>query len=211
MRIGIVGAGKIGSTVARLWADAGHDILLASRHPETLTTLVDSLEPGATAGTPQEAARFGEVVMLTVPLKAMPELATALAPLLRDKVVIDTSNAYEQRDGSLANEATRHPDGSAGWAAAMFPNVRWVKAFNTVNFNVLKSEAHRDGARVGIPIASDDPVALRVVEGLVREAGFDPVAVGPLGRGREFEPGTRVYNTGMSGAELRNVLEKSAT
>jgi 8-hydroxy-5-deazaflavin:NADPH oxidoreductase len=205
MRIGVVGAGMIGSTVAKLWADAGHDVRLASRHPENLKALVEGLGPRASAGTPEEATRFGDVVMLTVPLEALPELAPSLAPLLARKIVIDTSNAYEKRDGALAVEATGHPDGSAGWAAAMFPNARWVKGFNTVYFKTLLSEAHRKGARVGIPIASDDPAALGIVEGLVREAGFDPVAVGPLSRGREFEPGTRVYNTGMSGAELRHV------
>jgi 8-hydroxy-5-deazaflavin:NADPH oxidoreductase len=205
MRIGVVGAGMIGSTVAKLWADAGHDVRLASRHPENLKALVEGLGPRASAGTPEEATRFGDVVMLTVPLEALPELAPSLAPLLARKIVIDTSNAYEKRDGALAVEATGHPDGSAGWAAAMFPNARWVKGFNTVYFKTLLSEAHRKGARVGVPIASDDPAALGIVEGLVREAGFDPVAVGPLSRGREFEPGTRVYNTGMSGAELRHV------
>ena len=196
------------SLAAKLWTGAGHQVRLSSRHPETLKGLVDGLGPRASAGIPEEAARFGEVVVLTVPLKAMPELAPALGPLLAGKVVIDTCNASGRRDGALAIEASRHPDGSAGWAAAMFPGAKWVKAFNTVNFRALLSEAHRDGARVGIPIAGDDPAAVSIVEGLVRDAGFDPVPVGALRRGKEFEPGSRVYNTGISGPEVRAALGK---
>jgi len=203
MRIGIVGAGMIGSTMARLWVDAGHEVQLASRHPDDLRELVAALGPRGAAGTSAEAAAFGDVVMLTVPLRAIPELARDLAPSLAGKVVLDTGNAYEQRDGSAALEATAHPQGSAGWAAAMFPAARWVKAFNSVYFKTLLSEAHRDGDRVGIPLAGNDGAAVQVAAQLVRDAGFDPVVVGTLARGREFEPNTAPYNTGMSGRQLR--------
>src|SRR5438093_3595824 len=90
MRIGIVGAGMIGSTVAKLWVDAGHEVLLASRHPDALRPLVEQLGGRASAGAPRDAATFGDVVMLTVPLKAIPELTADVAPLLAGKVVIDT-------------------------------------------------------------------------------------------------------------------------
>ena len=206
MQIGIVGAGMIGSTVAKLWSDAGHEVRLSSRHPADLQPLVKRLGKGASVGTPAEAAQFGEVVILTVPLAALPGLAHDLASLLANKVVLDTANAYEQRDGDAARQATQHPQGSAAWAAAMFPGTRWVKAFNTVYFKVLASEAHRKGDRIGIPLAGDDPDAVETVAGLVRDAGFDPVIVGKLARGKEFEPGTRPYNSGMTGPELRNLL-----
>jgi predicted dinucleotide-binding enzyme len=206
MRIGIIGAGMIGSTLAKLWVDAGHEVQLASRHPDALQLLVQQLGDRASASTPQAAATFGEVVMLTVPLAAIPDLARDLVPLLRGKVVLDTGNAYERRDGDVARQAIEHPDGSAAWAAAMFPGARWVKAFNTVYFKVLASEAHRDGDQVGIPLAGDEREALDVAAGLVRDAGFDSVIVGPLARGKEFEPGTPVYNTGMSGRDLRRIL-----
>ena len=206
MRIGIVGAGMIGSTVAKLWVDAGHEVRLSSRHPNELQPLVKQLGERASAGTPQEAAEFGDVVMITVPLKAMPELARELGPSLAGKIVLDTGNAYEQRDGTFAREATRDPRGSAGWSASMFPRARWVKAFNTVYYKTLEKEAQRKGNQVGIPLASDDKEALDVAAGLVRDAGFDPVLVGELTVGRKFEPGSSVYNTGMSGPELRAAL-----
>lgn len=206
MRIGIIGAGMIGSTLAKLWVDAGHDVRVASRHPGDLQPLIERLGKRASAGTPRDAAAFGDVVMLTVPLKAVPDLARDLASPLSGKVVLDTGNAYRRRDGDAAREASAHPQGSAGWAAAMFPGSRWVKAFNTVYFKTLETEAHRSGEQVGIPLAGDDPEAVEIAAALVRDAGFDPVVVGSLARGKAFEPDTPPYNTGMSGAQLRKLF-----
>ena len=207
MRIGIVGAGMIGSTLAKLWVDAGHEVRLASRHPDELQPIVARLGKQATAGTPVDAATFGDVVMLTVPLRAVPDLARELGASLVGKVVLDTGNAYEKRDGQAARDATKHPQGSAGWAAEMFPGTRWVKAFNTVYFKTLASEARRSGDRVGIPLAGDDAQAVETAARLVQDAGFDPVVVGALARGKEFEPDTPPYNTGMSGRDLRKILK----
>jgi predicted dinucleotide-binding enzyme len=206
MRIGIIGAGMIGSTLAKLWVDAGHQVRLASRHPDELKAVAERLGPRASAGSPLDAATFGDVVMLTVPLKAVPEFAPDLAPALSGKTVLDTGNAYERRDGDVARQAAAHPQGTAAWAAGMFPASRWVKAFNSVYFKTLASEAHRSGDRVGIPLAGDDRSALETAAALVRDAGFDPVVVGPLARGKEFEPDTKPYNTGMSGSQLRGLL-----
>jgi 8-hydroxy-5-deazaflavin:NADPH oxidoreductase len=203
MRIGIIGAGAVGGTVAKLWIEAGHDVRLSSRHPENLASLLESLGPRASASTPEDAAAFGEVAVLTVPLAATPELAGRLAGLLAGKVVLDTNNAHERRDGDVARAAKQHPDGTAAWAAAMFPGSRWVKAFNSVNYKTLAREAHRTGDRLGIPLAGDDLAALDVAEMLVRDAGFDPVIVGLLARGKEFEPDTQTYISGMSGKQLR--------
>jgi len=211
MRIGIIGAGMIGSTLAKLWVDAGHDVRVASRHPDELKAMIEQLGIRGSAGTPQDAAIFGDVVMLTVPLKAVPDLARDLAPALAGKIVLDTGNAYERRDGAVARQASAHPQGSAGWAAAMCPGSRWVKAFNTVYYKTLQTQAHRQGDRVGIPLASDDAEALDTAAALVRDAGFDPVVVGPLARGKEFEPDTKPYNTGMSGEELRTLFNRFTT
>ncbi len=206
MRIGVVGAGMIGATLAKLWVNAGHEVRLASRHPGDLEKLIQKVGARASAGTPAEAADLGEIVLLAVPLGAIPGLAREIAPKLTGKVVLDAGNAYERRDGAAAREATGHPQGSAGWAAAFFPGARWVKAFNTVYFKTLEREALRAGDRVGIPLAGDSKEALEAAAQLVRDAGFDPVIVGGLARGREFEPETRPYNTGMSGQELGKIF-----
>jgi predicted dinucleotide-binding enzyme len=206
VRIGIIGAGMIGSTLAKLWTEAGHEIVLASRHPDQLKQLVDQLGQLATAGTAVDAATLGDVVLLTVPLRAVPDVAAEIGSALREKIVLDTGNAYERRDGEVARTATAYPSGSAGWAASLFPGARWVKAFNTVNFKTLASEAHRSGDRVGIPLASDDRKALDTAAALARDAGFEPVIAGELARGKEFEPNTRPYNTGMTGRELEAIF-----
>jgi hypothetical protein len=211
MRIGIVGAGMIGSTLAKLWVDADHEIVLSSRHPEELKPFVNELGSRATAGTTAEAATFGEVVLISVPVKAMPQLARDLGESLAGKIVLDTGNAYEQREGALAREAMGQARGSAAWAAAMFPRSRWVKAFNTVYYKTLAQEAHRKRDPVGIPLASDDREALEVASRLVRDAGFEPVIVGALSRGKEFEPGSPTYNTGMGAAELRAAFAKPSS
>lgn len=150
MRIGVVGAGKIGSTMAKLWVRSGHDVVIASRHPDELRPLVESLGARASAGAPEDAAKFGEVVMLTVPVHVIPDLARSLGKALSGKIVLDTSNAYAHRDGDRAQIASEHPKGSAGWAAAMFPKSRWLKAFNTVYFKTLETEARRSGDQLGI-------------------------------------------------------------
>jgi len=209
MNIGVIGAGMIGSTVGKLLVDAGHEVRFASRHPEKLEALVKKLGPRASLGTAADAAKFGDVILLSVPLASIPDLAREIAPLLMGKVVLDTGNAYENRDGAVAREGSAHPLGSAGWAASKFSGARWVKAFNTVYYKTLEKEAHRKGDGVGIPLASDDPEAMEVAAQVVRDAGFDPVPAGKLSRGKEFEPGTRPYNTGASGADLRKILRQA--
>jgi 8-hydroxy-5-deazaflavin:NADPH oxidoreductase len=141
------------------------------------------------------------------PFKAVPSLARDLAPALMGKVVVDTGNAYALRDGQAAREATGHPSGSAGWAAAMFSGAQWGEGLQHGEFQGARAGgAHRNGDRVGIPLAGDSQEALELVAQLVRDAGFDPVIVGALARGKEFEPDTAPYNTGMSGRDLRKLL-----
>jgi 8-hydroxy-5-deazaflavin:NADPH oxidoreductase len=206
MRIGILGAGMIGGTLGPLWVKAGHQVRFGTRHPEKLQPLVEGLGPGASSGTAAEAAAFGEVVLLAVPLAALPELASELSALLAGKVVLDALNPYVNRDGALAQAAVANGQGSALWTASHLPGAKVVKAFNTVYFKVLESQAHRAGDRVGIPLAADDDEARDVAARLVRDAGFDPVAVGGLAASARFDVGTPVYNTGMSGTEVRQAL-----
>jgi len=207
MRIGIIGAGMIGGTLGNLWHAAGHEVVLATRHPEALSKLVADMGAGAKAGTPADAARAGDVVLLAVPLFSVPAVAGEIAAHVAGKVVLDACNAYEQRDGELGTAATKDACGSSGWVAAHFAEAKVVKAFNTVFFKVLAREA-RPGAEdgVGIPLAGDDEEALVTAGQLAKDAGFSPVVVGPLASGKRFEPGTPVYNSGMRASELARTL-----
>ncbi|MGZ3439827.1 MAG: NADPH-dependent F420 reductase [Polyangia bacterium] len=207
MKISIIGAGMIGGTLGKLWHDAGHTVHLATRHPAKLKKLISEIGPHAKAGTPEEAIQGSEAVLLAVPLFAIPMVAASIAKLASDKAVLDACNAYPQRDGAAADEATRNRCGSSGWVLSHFPGARVVKAFNTVYFKVLQTESRRgvkDG--IGIPLASDDANALALAEQLVRDAGFSPVVVGPLSKGKLFEPGTAVYATNMRASRVARAL-----
>jgi predicted dinucleotide-binding enzyme len=206
MNIGIIGAGNIAGSVGLLWAKAGHPVRFGTRHPDELGPLIAQAGLLASAGTPAEAARFGEVVFCSVPFGAWPTLAPELAPLLSGKVVLDSANPYPDRDGAFAHETIAAGEGAGVPVARLLPGVRLVRAFNSVYFKTLQSEAHRAGDQVGIPLAGDDPPALELAARLVRDAGFEPVMVGPLVSARSFDAGTPVYNTGMSGAQLARAL-----
>jgi len=204
LRIGIIGSGQIGGSVGLRWAEAGHQVLFSSRNPDQLGELVAEAGGNARAGFPQEAAEFGEVVLVAVPYGAMPQVGRDYAPLMQGKIVIDCGNPRADRDGPMADEAIAKGTGVA--SAEYFPGVRLVRAFNAVSYTMVRNQAHRDGELIGIPIAGDDPEAVAVTERLVRDAGFDPVVVGGLNRAREFDRGTSVYVRGMTAAELRAAL-----
>ena len=204
MKIGIIGTGKIGGTLAELWARAGHELLISSRHPEQLRDLADQLGPKVRAGTPRAAAAFGEVVLVSAPYGAFPQIGRDYAVELRGKVVLDPGNPYPSRDGEMAYDARKKGTGVAD--VEFFPGVRLVRAFNSLPHWELKSEAHRAGEKAAIPLAADDAEALRVAERLVRDAGFEPVVVGGLSRAREFDVGTAVYGRVHTARELREAL-----
>ncbi len=204
VKIGIIGTGRIGATLARLWSQAGHPLLISSRHPSSLKGLARSLGPRVQVGTPRAAAAFGQVVLISVPYGALPEIGRTLAHELAGKVVIDTGNPYPERDGPMALEARKKGTGVA--SAEYLPGVRLVRAFNAISYRDLATQAHRSGDPVAIPLAGDDPAALQLAQRLVRDAGFEPVVVGGLARAREFDVGTPVYVKLLTAPELRRSL-----
>jgi predicted dinucleotide-binding enzyme len=204
LRIGVVGAGKIGGALATHWVKAGHEVLLSSRHPEELKGLAEQLGPRARVGTPKEAAEFGEVVLVSVPYHAMPQVGRDLAGVWKGKIILDTGNPYPSRDGKMAEDARAR--GTGVTSPEHLPGVRLVRAFNAINYRDLVSEAHRAGEKIAIPLAGDDPQALAVAQRLVRDAGFDPVVVGPLSQAKAFDVGSKVYTRLLTAAQLREAL-----
>jgi predicted dinucleotide-binding enzyme len=204
LKIGIIGAGQIGGTLAKLWVAAGNEVLISSRHPEELRPLAQALGPKARVGTPREAAVFGDVVLVSIPYGALPQIGRDLKAELAGKIVLDTGNPYPQRDGDMALEARRVGTGVA--SPRYLPGVRLVRAFNAINSSDLASDAHRPGQPIAIPLAGDDPEALAMAQRLVRDAGFEPVVVGSLARAREFDVGTPVYTRLMTAPQLRQAL-----
>jgi predicted dinucleotide-binding enzyme len=205
IQIGIIGAGKIGGTVGRLWAKAGHKVRFATRHPDQLAPLVRDIGGDASLGTSPEAAEFGEMIFVAVPFGAWPSLAEEIGWAIAGKIVADAGNLYPARDGKMAEDAIKS-GGSGVYLRKLLPKARVVRAFNSVNYKVLESEAHRAGERLGVMIAGDDKQAVDTVAALVSDAGFEPVVVGPLADANRFDPGTPVYNKTMTAAELRAAL-----
>jgi predicted dinucleotide-binding enzyme len=204
IKIGIIGAGKIGGTLATLWIKGGEEVLISSRHPDELKPLAQSLGPRAHVGTPREAAVFGDVVLISVPYGALPQLGQDLKSELAGKIVLDTGNPKPERDGDMALEARRKGTGVA--SAEFLPGVRLVRAFNAISFVSLRKNAHRKVDPVAIPIAADDREAREVTVRLVRAAGFAPVVVGPLSTAKTFDPDTAVYVKDLTVSQTRAAL-----
>lgn len=187
LKIGMIGSGNVGSSLGRVWAKAGHPVMFSSRNLDHDKALAAQVGANARAGTPAEAAAFGEVIVLAVPYGALPELGKALAASIKGKVVIDTCNPFPHRDGEIANRA--RAEGAGRVSAQLLPGARIVRAFNAVGASRMGS-AHQDTQRMGLPIAGDDKEAIEVATGLIREIGYEPVLVGGLEMGKFLMPGT---------------------
>jgi 8-hydroxy-5-deazaflavin:NADPH oxidoreductase len=203
MRIGIVGAGHIGGTLAKLFVGAGHDVAVSnSRGPETLAAFVAELGGRVQAMTAVDAMRFGDVVVVSVPFGRYRELPTEA---VSGKVVIDTNNYYPRRDGHF-EELDSDRTTSSELLQAHLRGARVVKAFNAINWMRLRDEGRPAGdpERLGIPTSGDDEDAKQTVAELIDQIGFDPVDAGTLGEGgRKHQTGARAYTQGVPTSKLR--------
>ena len=205
MRIGVVGAGRIGGNAARLFARAGHELLLSfSRDQDKLERLASQI--GASAGTPREAARFGEVVMLSVPWTLVDEALDQTGPL-DGKIVIDTTNQFAQ--GGLEDLGGRT---AAQANAARMPGARYTKAFNTLTSAFQARAAGRTGPdRVVMFLCGDDEEAKRIVFDLIDQAGFTPIDIGATADAAPMEPPRRpgaVYGEEVHEREAREFVAR---
>jgi len=203
MPIGTIGAGHIGGTIGGLWVKNGHKVLFSSRHPEELKDLVSGLGPLAQAGTVDQAIAFGDVVLLTVPYGALPQIGRDYATQLNGKIVLDTCNA-DASNGAVADEV--EANGIGVTSQKYLPGTRLVRAFNTMNYKIFASEANRPDPKLAVPVAGDDLEAVKVAAALVRDAGFDPVVVGKLADAKLFQRGGPGYGQQVSAAELKQKL-----
>ncbi len=200
-KIGIIGTGRIGGALARAWVKAGHEVFVSTRHPEELQGLVKELGPRAHAGTPREAAAFGSVILVSIPYGAMTQIGTDLRAQLAGKVILDTSNPVERRDGAMALDAQKQGAGMA--TAQLLHSTRVVRAFNCIGAASLASDGFRQPEHFAIPIGADDAAALAVAERLIREIGFDPVPLGSLARTRIFDLGQPLATGSLTAAQMR--------
>jgi predicted dinucleotide-binding enzyme len=209
MKIGIIGAGQIGGTLARRLTAAGHTVSIAnSRGPDTLAEL--ARETGARAVTVEQAARAGEVVIVTIPEKHVPRLPKGLFDGVSPAVVVvDTGNYYpQQRDGRI--EAIEGGMTESAWVSQQLDRPV-VKAFNNIYARHLLEGGKPKGTagRIALPVAGDDAKAKQVVIGLLNDIGFDGVDAGSLAESWRQQPGTPVYTTDLDAAGVRKALAEA--
>lgn len=207
MKIGIIGAGFVGRAISKLALKAGHQVMLSnSRDPKTLFTLTRTTQ--CQAGTPQQAAEFGDIVVIAIPLEAYRSVPAA--PLV-GKVVIDANNYYPDRDGRIP-ELDQHQTTTSEMLAKHLPESRIIKAFNAIRMDDLLNDGLPASAaeRRALPIAGDDAQGKAIVTALLDEFGFDVVDAGGLVEGWRFEAGTPVYCVPLNQEQLKAGLQATA-
>jgi len=205
LNIGILGAGNIGATLAKLFAGAGHQVRIAnSRGPQSLATLVAGLGENVRAATPEDAVAFGDLVLIAVPWSRKEDAVPDAGPY-DDKIVIDAMNPYTE-DFELEDLGNRS---SSEITRTLVPGARLVKAFNTIYYKRLATEGKKTGAkdRLAVFIAGDDATAKATVAALIDEIGFDAIDTGSLAQGgRKQQPGSAIYNVPLTARDAQKTL-----
>ena len=191
LKLGFVGAGREGGALGTLFAKAGHKVMFSSRHPETLTDLVNGAGPNAKAGTVEEAVAFGDVIVLVVPFTAVEQIGKDNGKAIAAKrLLIDVSNPIPRRDGEDFVKQINDMGGAGLATAKYIPGAKIVRAFNAIGFGKLAPDAGKSDGKIGVPIAGDDKGAIELASALITEIGFEPVLVGGLAMGKYLVPGT---------------------
>jgi 8-hydroxy-5-deazaflavin:NADPH oxidoreductase len=200
LKIGIIGSGHVGSALGGAWAKAGYKVMFSSRNLDNDKKLAAEVGANAQAGTPQEAAAFGQVILFAVPYSAFPELIKSLGNSLKGKLVINASNPFPERDGEIASQA--RAEGAGIFDAHLLSGALVIRAFNAVGAARMAS-AHEDPGKIGMPIAGEKE-AIEIASRLVRDAGFEPVVVGGADMGKYLMPGTPLAGEHTPG-EVRSI------
>jgi 8-hydroxy-5-deazaflavin:NADPH oxidoreductase len=206
VKIGMIGAGRMGGALGTLFVKAGHPVMFSSRHPDNIKPLAERLGPLAHAGPVEQAVAFGDVVALVVPYAALEEIGKTHGRVLAAKpLVMDVCNPIARRDGDDVVKWVNEQGGAGLASAKLLPGSRIVRAFNGISYRRVGEIAHRAGGPVGVPIAGDDPKAVALAEGIIRGIGFEPVLVGGLAMGKHLLPGTPLAEE-HTPAEIREIV-----
>lgn len=203
LRIGVIGAGSMGGAVGREWVRAGHEVMFSSRNPDNLRAMAAQAGPRASVGLAIEAARFGTVLLFTVPYAALPQLAIDLRSALQGKIVLDACNPRRD-DSELSRRA--YAQGVAVTTAELLSGARVVRAFSSVDGTQVAASARRSSDKLGVPVAGDDADAVAMAVRLVRDAGCEPVVVGGLAAATSFQAGGPGFRNHLDAEALGRVL-----
>lgn len=207
MKIGIIGSGKLGGTLAQHFTAVGHEVAVSNaRGPDSLRDLQSQLGDQAHASTIEEAEQFGDVVVISVPFKSYADFP---ADDLAGKIVIDATNYYPNRDGHFTEIDSDAQTSTEVLAGQLPAEARIVKAFNAMMWTSLRDKAEMASGtqRVGIPVSGDDPQAKQVVAGLISQIGFEAVDAGSLAEGgRKHQPGSEVHTADLPASQLRSKM-----
>lgn len=205
LKIATIGAGREGGALGTVLAKKGHPVMFSSRNPDSLKDLVANAGPNAKAGTVEQAVAFGDVVLIIVPYTALEQIGRDYGKALATKVmVMDVSNPIARRDGEDFVKGIDAQGGAGIVTAKWLPGSKIVRALNAIGYTQLEKDANKPGELVGVPITGDDPKAIEIASGLIKEIGFEPVLVGGPAMGKYLKPGTPLGGE-HSAAEIKQI------
>ena len=208
MKIGVIGSGNIGGNLGKHWAKAGHEVLFTSRHPEQLNQLVNEAGGKSKAVSLDEAWEANaDVYLLAVPFKAIDRLSELYAGEYGNKVIIDATNPYPERDGEMAHEVRDSNRNASEYTAMKFGTAKTAKAFNTIYADHLKERAFRESDKLAIPFAAQDEDSKKITQQLIEDIGFDAVYVGGLEDTHIMDPDQKIYGKSTNRQELEEMMQ----
>ncbi|CAM3401676.1 hypothetical protein AEQU2_01893 [Aequorivita lipolytica] len=209
MKIGVIGSGNIGGNLGKHWAKAGHEVLFTSRHPKQLKQLVQEAGGKSKAVTLDEAWEANvDVYLLAVPFKAIDKLAELYAGEYGNKIIIDATNPYPERDGEMAQEVRDSNRNASEYTAMKFGTAKTAKAFNTIQAEHLKDRAFRDTDKLAIPFAAQDEESKMVTQQLIEDIGFEAVYIGGLEDTHIMDPDQKIYGKSTNRQHLEEMMNK---
>lgn len=208
MKIGIIGSGNIGGCLGKHWARAGHKVLFSSRHPKELNSLVREAGENAEALSVNDTFEANaDVYLLAVPFKAIDKISELYAGEYANKVIIDATNPYPERDGDTAVKVRNANYNASEYTAIKFATAKTVKAFNTIQAEHLRDRAFREVDRLTIPYAAQDKESKIIVGQLIEDIGFDSLFIGNLSDTHIMNPDQFIYGKSLQRDELKPLVD----
>lgn len=206
MRIGIIGTGRIGGILAELWLKSGHEVMVGSKQSEKLDAVLKKAVPDCRKGSIEEAAQYGEVVVLSIPPEQIDNVIQKTVNYLDGKVIIDTMNSFIEGEGISVSEVMQRDIPSGVAIQERFPKAKVVRAFSSISYIDLKPMSYREPEYVSVPFCCDERSADEIITQLISDAGFKPYYLGPLLYSKPMDPGGKIYGKALTEMQIRDLL-----